>query len=93
MSIYSLFLLFFQHVGYKSDRQLTISAITAEDDVVDPVSVVLHRLHEGVPPVVAVPYPDDGVSACSVQPVHGRVELQGIDGRPVAHLHLISNDK
>lgn len=71
----------------------TIPAIAAEHNIIDPVCVVLHCLHEGVPPGVAVPNAYNRVSACRVQAVYGRVILQGIHSRPMAHLHLVSNHK
>ena len=51
-------------------HQLTVPPIATKDDVINPVSVVLHSLHEGVTLVVTVPYAYNGVPASCVEAVH-----------------------
>jgi hypothetical protein len=74
-----------------SSEGLTILPATTQDDVVDPVGVVLHRSDIGLFAAVAVPYSDDSVSPGRVKPVEVRVVLQRIHSSSVLPLGLISD--
>lgn len=72
---------------------LTVLAATAQHNVVDPVSVVFHGLDVWISLVLAVPYPNDGVTAGRVKPLQVWVILQRVDRRAVKLFHLITDNK
>ena len=69
-----------------------VLAPAAEDNVVDPVSVVFHGLEVRLL-VLNIPDPDDAVPACTVQPLEVVVVLEGVDPGPVAPLALLADDE
>lgn len=72
---------------------VTVFSPTAEDDIIDPVSVMLHRLPVVVLGTLAVPYSDDTVSSSRIEPAEVWIVLKGVDPRSVVPLHFISYDE
>ena len=79
------------HCGVTAGRDDVLPA-TAEDDIIDPVSVMLHGLEVRLL-VLNIPDPDDAVPACTVQPLEVVVVLEGVDPGPVAPLALLADDE
>jgi hypothetical protein len=73
-------------VNYKKP---TILSPAAEDNIVDPVRMVLHGLDIGLFEVSGVPYSDDGVSSGRKQTLLVRIVLQRVDSRAMAFFRLL----
>lgn len=77
-------------LAIKFSVKRTILSTTAENNIVDPVRVVLHGLDIGILEVSGVPYSNDGVSSCRKQTLLVRVVLQRVDSGAMAFFRLFS---
>lgn len=69
----------------KKKKREIVTPKTSEDFAIVKITTIYFVL-------VDAPYPNDGVSSSSEEPIESRVQLQRIHPIPVVLFHLISND-